>query len=94
MPENLKDFENPTSYWEYDGPFSVELTDDADETIVPPGVEVQGRTVYVRENGRVKQTMGGIQLRADGQPFYWGYRSMKIIRKGDGTPLWVNWDYR
>jgi hypothetical protein len=90
---DTKTFQNPSGYWEHDGAFSVELTSDADKSIVPPSAEVRGDTVHVR-NGRIKQTMGGIQLYSEGSPFYWGYPRIKAIRNGNGGLLWVNYNYR
>jgi hypothetical protein len=91
--QDTKTFQNPSGYWEYDGAFSIELTPDADKSIVPPGAEVQGDIVRVH-HGRIKQTMGGIQLYSEGRPFYWGYPRIKAIRDENGNLLWVNYDYR
>jgi hypothetical protein len=93
VSQNIKTFQNPSGYWEHDGAFSVELTLDADKSIIPLTAEVRGNTVHVH-NGRIKQTMGGIQLYSEGSPFYWGYPRIKVIRDGDGNLLWVNHDYR
>ena len=46
--EDIKTFRNPSGYWEHDGAFSVELTHDADKSIVPPSAEVQDNIVSVR----------------------------------------------
>ncbi len=91
--QDIKVFRNPTGYWEYDGAFSVELTPDADKSIVPPSAEIRGDVVHVR-HGRIKQTMGGIQLYSEGNPFYWGYPRIKVIRDGSGNLLWVNYNHR
>ncbi len=82
-------FQNPTGYWEHQGAYSVELTPEAETNRVPEGVRVNGTVVTV-EVGRVKQTMGGIQLYALEKPFYWGYSYIRCIRDGDGKLLWVN----
>ena len=92
-PTNIKSFKNPSGYWEHEGSFSVELTPDADKSKVPLSVSVRGDIVHVH-NGRVKQTMGGIQLYSNGSPFYWGYPRVKVIRDGNGNLLWVNYNYR
>lgn len=91
--KDTQGFTNPTGYWEYQGAFSVELTDAADLSHVPEGVSVAGQTATVAR-GRIKQVMGGIQLYALEQPFCWGYKFIKAIRDGSGKLLWVNRDYR
>ena len=91
--QNVKTFRNPSGYWEYEGAFSVELTHEADKSIVPAGVKIKGDTIYV-SNGRIKQTIGGIQLRSLNQPFFWGYQFLKVIRDGKGNLIWVNYTYR
>ena len=93
MSQDIRTFKNPTGYWEHDGAFSVELVEDADTSIVPASATVQDNVVSV-QHGRVKQTMGGIQLRSHEAPFYWGYNQMKCIRDGSGNLLWVNWNHR
>lgn len=90
---DTKTFRNPTGYWEHIGAFSIELTSDADKSIVPQNAEVQGDIVRV-SNGRINQTIGGIQLYSGEIPFFWGYGRIKIIRNGNGDLLWVNYDYR
>lgn len=86
-------FNNPTGYWEYDGPFSVELVPDTPTDIVPKnGAAVKGNIVAIH-HGRIKQTMGGIQLYAYEQPFYWSYSSIKAIRRPDGSLVWLNWNF-
>ena len=90
--QDIKTFRNPTGYWEYEGSFSVELTSDADKSIVPSSAEIRDNTVHVR-HGRIKQTMGGIQLYSKDSPFYWGYPYIKVIRDGNRNLLWVNYKY-
>lgn len=85
-------FQNPTGYWEYDGGYSVELTEDADTSFLSLTgfVEVVDSVVTV-ERGRIKQTMGGVQLYAGDSSFHWGYRFIKRIRKADdGSMIWQN----
>lgn len=91
--QEIKDFQNPSGYWEHDGAFSVELVPGTNKNIAPSSVEVQGDTVHVR-HGRIKQSMGGIQLYSHEEPFYWGYSFIKVIRDGQGNLLWVNYKYR
>lgn len=91
--KSIKTFRNPSGYWSHDGAFSVELTDDADIGIVPSSAQVLGRVVQV-ENGRIKQSMGGIQLYSREHPFFWGYNKIKVIKDGSGNLLWVNNNYR
>lgn len=93
VSQEIKDFQNPSGYWEHDGAFSVELVPEADKSIVPSSAEVEGDTVRVR-HGRIKQTMGGIQLHSYESLFYWGYPRIKVIRNGQGKLLWVNYNYR
>lgn len=47
MNENLHTFVNPKSYWQHQGPFSVELTDDADKSIAPATVKFEGNVAHV-----------------------------------------------
>ncbi|MHB0865462.1 MAG: hypothetical protein ACYC1Y_00960 [Minisyncoccota bacterium] len=93
MNENLHTFVNPKSYWQHQGPFSVELTDDADKSIAPATVKFEGNVAHV-EDGYIKQTVGRIQLYASEKPFYWGYAFIKVIRDGNRKPIWVNYHYR
>lgn len=98
MPPNLgnqdiQTFRNPSGYWEYEGAFSVELTHEADKSIVPASAVIKGDTIYFSD-GRIKQTIGGIQLYSSDQPFFWGYVFLKVIRDGKGKLIWVNYNYR
>lgn len=93
MNQNVKMFQNPSGYWKHQGAFSVELTDDAPISIVPSSVVVDGNKVIVRE-GRIEQTIGGIQLYSHEQPFHCGYSMIKKIRDGNGKLLWLNNRYR
>lgn len=89
-----KQFRNPDSYWEHDGSFTVELVPGTSfERVLPNSARWDGINVRVAD-GRVKQTMGGIQLYGRpnfGDPFYFGYSKIICIRKGDGTLLWRNY---
>ncbi len=91
--KDTQDFVNPTGYWEHQGAYSVELTDDAKTDIVFRSVVIEGRVATVT-HGRIKQVMGGIQFYSLEQPFCWSYKFIKTIRDGSGKLLWVNWDYR
>lgn len=94
MPaKDTKTFQNPSGYWEYDGVFSVELVKGADKSIVPPSAQIERNKVVV-QSGRIKQTMGGIQLYSQESPFFWGYPNIKAIRDGEGNLLWVNNNHR
>ena len=88
-----KEFQNPTGYWEHDGGFTVELAQGAPvERVLPTSAHWDGVKVHV-QNGRVKHTMGGIQLYGLpnlGDPFYFVYDNIICIRKADGTLLWRN----
>jgi len=89
----MERFKNPTGYWEYQGSYSVLLTDDASTDRLPSTVSIHGRIVRVAV-GRVKQTMGGIQCYSYEVPFYWGYDCMKEIRDGAGNLIWQNRHYQ
>lgn len=90
---DIKAFQNPTGYWEYKGTFSVELVPNADKSIAPHASVIDGDTVTV-SNGRVRQSMGGIQLYSNKEePFFWGYKYVKVIRNEHGGLLWVNYNY-
>lgn len=90
---DIKTFENPTGNWEYNGAFSVELVPGADKSVVPQTAIVDGDIVRVNK-GRIKQSIGGIQLYSEGNPFYWGYIWIKVIRNKNDDLLWVNYNYR
>ena len=90
--EEIRSFKNPTGYWEHHGAFAIELTDDADKSIVPSSARVEGNIVRVA-NGRIKQSMGGIDFYSGDQPFGWGYPWVKMIKDGEGRTLWVNINY-
>lgn len=90
---DTQDFMNPKGYWEHQGAFSVELTDDADKSVAPESVVFDDQTAIIMY-GHIKQTVGGIQLYAGDVPFYWGYRFIKAIRDGNRNLLWVNRDHR
>ena len=83
---------NSTGYWEHQGTYSVVLTDNADTSRLPEGILLQKRTISV-ENGRIKQTMGGIQFYVNEQPFCWSYSFIKEIRNSNGKLIWQNRDY-
>ncbi len=91
--QEIKDFQNPVEYWEYEGAFSVELVPGTDKKNAPRTAEVRGNIVRV-PCGSIKQMSGAIQLYSQGSPFYWGYSCIKVIRDGHGGLLWVNYDYR
>ncbi|MEZ4104170.1 MAG: hypothetical protein R3B60_02705 [Candidatus Paceibacterota bacterium] len=93
VSQEVKDFKNPSGYWKHDGSFSVELVPDADKSMVPTSAEIRGDTVHVC-HGRIKQTMGSIQLYSYESQFCWGYPRIKVIRDGQGKLLWVNYNYR
>ncbi|TSC60264.1 MAG: hypothetical protein LiPW15_142 [Parcubacteria group bacterium LiPW_15] len=84
---------NPTGCWVYKGSYSVLLADEAGTNHLPPGAVLSGRTVRVQD-GSVAQSMGGINLYAEGISFGWGYKGLKEIRDGRGKLLWQNKDYR
>ncbi len=94
MPdEDLQNFTNPTGYWEHKGAFTVELAKGAQLNHVPDTVSFNGNIAIIR-HGRIKQSMGAIQMYSYEQPFYWNYDHIRIIRDGNGHPLWVNYNYR
>lgn len=86
-------FTNPTGTWSHNGPYTVELTEDADTSIVPSSASVNGMIVTV-PNGRIAQSMGGIDLESNGSVFHYGYRWIRCFRDGNGKLLWVNSAYR
>lgn len=91
--QDTKTFKNPSGYWEHNGAFSVELVGGADKSIIPSSAQIRGNTVVV-QSGRIKQTIGGIQLYSQESPFYWGYPWIKVIRDSEGNLLWVNYNHR
>jgi len=92
VEQDLSTFINPDGYWEYQGPFSVEVTPGAKRDHVPCTVRFEGNIAYI-DAGRIKQTIGGIQLYAFETPFYWGNNMIRAIRDKDGRPIWVNRNY-
>jgi hypothetical protein len=97
LTEAEKEFTNSTGYWEHDGGFSVELAPGAPvERVLPASARWDGLKVHVH-NGRVKQTMGGIQLYGRpnlADPFYFSYKHIICIRKADGSMLWRNYNVK
>lgn len=91
--EDLKNFQNPVGYWQHSGPFSIELSPEANKSKVPASAKIDGNTVRVQD-GHLKQTIGGIQLYSKESPFYWGYTHIQVIRDGSGNLLWVNHNYK
>ena len=86
-------FKNPAGYWEHQGAYTVELTDDAPTDHLPDQAVVEGRIVRVAV-GRIKQVMGGIQFYCHEQPFSWGYKKIKTIKGSNGELIWINNQYR
>lgn len=97
LTDTEKTFQNPAGYWDYDGGFTVELAQGAPvERVLPSSARWDGVKAHV-QNGRVKQTMGGIQLYGRpnfGDPFYFGYGNIICIRKSDGALLWRNYSVK
>ena len=88
-----KKFQNPDGYWEHHGTFLVELTPRALIARVPRrGTTIKGHSIHVRR-GHIKQTIGGIQLRAGAQPFYLRYSYIRCIRDSEGALIWQNLNY-
>ena len=91
------EFINPTGFWDYSGDFSIELQIDTDTDFVPQGVIAapgNGKKLVFVKNGSIKQTMGGIQFYSNShEPFTWGYKFIRCIRKDDNSLLWVNSEY-
>jgi hypothetical protein len=92
MVEDISSFKNPEGYWSHEGAFSIELTADAPKD-PPKPARLLGSIVYVDKDGRIKQSVGGIQFYAGKIPFYWAYSCMKAIRDDKGDLLWVNKNY-
>lgn len=102
----MPQFENPTGYWSYEGAFSVHLTGTvhhsgqelAAEFDGLPGFSVKHHVVTAGANpaypGSVKQSMGAIQCRCGEREFYFSYENILAFVKADGSPLWVNRDYK
>ncbi len=90
--QDIKTFSNPSGFWEYIGPFSVELTRDANKSFAPSDAKIEG-DIITFDSGRIVQSLGGIQLYST-KHFTWGYKFIKVIRDGEGNLLWVNYNYR
>lgn len=97
LTEEEKTFQNPKGYWSHDGGFTVEIVEGIRaEDVVPASASLEGNQIRVK-NGRVKQTIGGIQLYGRPHftdPFCFGYDGMVCIRKDDGTLLWRNYNIK
>lgn len=99
MPETQvvqEEYNNPTGYWSYEGSFKVFLVRNVPTHFVPDFVQIEqisdGQVVIV-ENGRIKQTIGGIQFYVDERPFAWGYKYLIKITDFEGNIIWKNRDY-
>ena len=90
--QDLKKFRNPGGYWEHKGVFSVDLTPDAYKDIVPDGAKIKGNTVHAQD-GVVKLEPRGIRLCTRGAnrgSIWWPFIYVKVVRDGEGKPIWVN----
>ena len=88
----MVEFKNPIGYLEYAGAYFVSLTKNAVTDHLPKMAFEQGKVVYT-QNGRIKQTMGGIQFYASEEPFSWDYKFIKEIRDKNWNLIWQNWNY-
>ncbi|MEI8337605.1 MAG: hypothetical protein WCF92_00480 [bacterium] len=92
--EDTKTFKNPTGYWTHEGGYTVEITDNTPINLIPSSITVTDHILTVL-NGSCYQSVGGICLvTAQGNKFRFSYNHMKAIRRLDGTPIWVNWNYQ
>ena len=85
-------FKNPEGYWNYSGPYIIELVDDYKKDDLPDSVVVMGNIIFVKD-GKIQQSMGGIDIYyVEDKVFALGYKDIKKIIKCD--LLWVNYYYR
>lgn len=90
-----KIFVEAPGYWSHKGTYTVELVEGSGTSIVRdiPDNEINGNIVTIR-NGSLGKTIGGISMEdSHGNPFYWGYKFIKCIKKEDGSFLWINRNY-
>jgi hypothetical protein len=90
---DIKTFVNPVNGPHFEGAFTVEITEGAPTSHVPSSATITGNCIYV-PGGTVQQVAGGIHMYSGKTLFVWGYKYIKRIRKGDGSLLWVNNQYR
>ena len=93
-----KEFSNPDGYWDYEGGYSIELTEDGGKkgiALPPDNGSITDNVITIKQ-GRVYQDMGGINFYCVGRdkPFSIGYSFIKCIRKDNGDLLWVNNNFR
>ena len=84
---------NPLETWEYGGSFTIELTDDADMTIVPEDERSEDWTVHISD-GYIVHSEEGLKVFSKGRQLGWGFSHIKVIRSGNGELLWINNYYR
>jgi len=94
MEGKMGNFENPQGHWEHKGGYSIELLPNTPTDGLPPGIE-ESKTptdhiILKVPEGRMHQSMGGIQLYSKEEPFHIGYRYLVHIKKEDGSLLWQN----
>jgi len=86
-------FPNTIDIEEYRGGFFLEITEDADVSVIPMDkVEMSGTKICV-PLGRANVVMGGLQFHANEIPFGFGWDYVKIVADEKGNVLWKNKDY-
>ena len=75
----------------YSGLFTVELYEGATQEFVQRAASacIQGDIVTV-PCGTAEAVMGGLQFRAEGVPFGWGWDQVKQVLGRNGEILWRN----
>lgn len=99
VDEALKEHRNRREVWMHEGYFKVQITHDADLTVVPncvyvpSGTDDLGRRVLTIEDGKIDfHPVGGLQFHARGKAFRWRMKYIRAIWDEHGDPLWVNHD--
>lgn len=96
----VEDFRNPEGVWEYQGAYAVDLKPDIDPRLLPDDLERRGTTLIVPDGLVIPHPSGGIACfkssRWGFMTIYFGTRSRWIVaaRRGDGTLIWENPEYR
>lgn len=88
--QEVRSFRNRLGCWEYSGPFSLYLTNDADIDLAPRGSSVSGRMVFVGADGKIKWFDRVLSLYAGDAVLRWLDHNIRSIRDHTGKLLWVN----
>lgn len=87
-----QDFVNPEELY-YTGPFKLTVTTDIDFSNIPESAKVEEGEITIF-SGFLRQVEEGVQFYSFDEPFTLGYEFIVAIRDLNGSPIWLNDDYR